>query len=82
MKEGESMTVAIQNPSNVDLETAVIAVPHGHFRVHSWAAKSKSWDETYAEVLCHQDYNDTGVWFESCFLYANVSTPMFDFSLL
>mmetsp|Transcript_520 Transcript_520/g.544 ORF Transcript_520/g.544 Transcript_520/m.544 type:complete len:184 (+) Transcript_520:1075-1626(+) len=34
--EGAQMTVAVQNPSSLDLSTAKIAVPHGHFKVQSF----------------------------------------------
>lgn len=35
-KEDYEMSVAIQNPSTVDMSSARIAVPHGHYKVEAF----------------------------------------------
>ena len=76
------MAIGVQNPSSLDVNSAVVAVPHGHFNVESFSVSSQDWVSTFAEVLCHQDYTESGKDIESCFLHADHATAARDISLM
>lgn len=47
------MSVAIQNPSTVDISSARIAVPHGHYKVEAYNKTGQTFEPVQAEVVCH-----------------------------
>lgn len=74
------MTVAVHNPSNVEMTSARIAVPNGHFKVNVLDYDGKAQMTTpmlppNATVTCHKDHIENDQEVESCFLDVKFVTP-------
>ena len=66
------MNVAVHNPSTVDMTSARIAVPHGHFDVVQGEKKLDAY------VVCHEDSVENGQNYESCFMTVDIATAAWD----
>jgi len=55
-----TMSVAVQNPSSVDLQEAKIAVPHGKYDVKVFDKSSQSFEDAASQVNCQTDTLDSG----------------------
>jgi len=62
------MSVAIQNPSTVDMSSARIAVPHGHYKVEGYNKTGQTFEPVQAEVVCHEDLDEKKQQIQSCFM--------------
>ena len=69
-KEGYTMNIVIHNPSTVDMKSARIAVPDGHFEV-----------DAPATVTCHEDYIQ-GAHIDSCFMDIDIVIPAMSVSTI
>jgi len=67
------MTVAIQNPSSVEMKLAEIAVPHDNFNVELFDNTSMLFKPTTASVFCNADSTASGQSVDNCILYTPVS---------
>jgi hypothetical protein len=77
-----TMSVAVQNPSTVDLQEAKIAVPHGKYDVKVFDKSSQKFEDASSQVSCQTDTLDLGRNIESCFLTVPVKTDAKSVSLL
>ena len=68
------MNVVVHNPSTVDMKSARIAVPHGHFDVKQGETPLDAY------VVCHMDHAENGEDFESCFMTVDIATAAWDVS--
>lgn len=75
------MSVAVQNPSSVDLNAAKIAVPHGKYDVKVFDKHNQKFEETASQVNCYSDQLDLGREIESCFLHVPIKTAAKSVSL-
>jgi hypothetical protein len=71
-EEGYTMNVAVHNPSTVDMISARIAVPHGHFDVVQGENKLESY------VVCHEDSVENRENYTSCFMTVEIATAAWD----
>ena len=71
-EEGYKMNIAVHNPSTVDMTSARIAVPHGHFDVVQGENKLDAY------VVCHEDSVESGQNYESCFMTVDIATAAWD----
>jgi hypothetical protein len=68
-KTNLTMTVAVYNPSTIDINTVEIAIPNHNFTVKVWNQKTKSLVEPSRFVVnCYEDYNESAERFDSCFM--------------
>ena len=72
--EDYKMNVVVHNPSTVDMTSARIAVPHGHFDVMQGEKKLSAY------VVCHDDSVENGQDYESCFMTVDIATAAWDIS--
>ena len=72
------MTVVIHNPSTIDVNQAIIAVPHGNFEV----INGVTGHPLQAYVACHQDYDINDDQILSCFLHAQLETKAWEVSVI
>jgi hypothetical protein len=49
------MTVAVHNPSNLQMSSVKIAVPDGKFQVKRFDTQSETFMPANAVVLCHEE---------------------------
>lgn len=69
------MTVAVYNPSTIDINSVEIAIPNHNYTVKVWDEATKSLVEpTDSVVNCYNDYNESNDYFDSCFM--TVSTQV------
>lgn len=54
------MTVAVHNPSSIDLKSLKIAVPHGNFKVQTFCPYQKKFVDANAVVFCSQEAYPVG----------------------
>jgi hypothetical protein len=83
-QESYVATVAVHNPSTVDMNSARIAVPNGHFQVNvlDYDGKSQMTNPANATVTCHMDHIENGEEVESCFLDVTLVTPAWGMSVI
>lgn len=68
-----NMSVAIHNPSSVNMTTARVALPKCEFSAMVY--KDRDWDQNITYVTrCHDEYRGQNVTFESCFMDISVVT--------
>lgn len=71
-KSNLTMTVAVYNPSTIDINSVQIAVPNHNYKVKVWNQVTKSLVEPTGSVVnCYTDYNEAGDIFDSCFMTVN-----------
>jgi hypothetical protein len=66
------MNVVVHNPSTVDVKSARIVVPHGHFDV------MQGDDQLNAYVVCQNDTLENGKHIESCFMNVEIEVAAWD----
>ena len=60
------MTVAVHNPSTLDLKNAQILVPHGNYEVQVFDKESLSFVNAESAVNCFDDHLSSGDNIENC----------------
>jgi hypothetical protein len=73
-EENYTMNVVVHNPSTVDMKSARIAVPHGHFDVMQGETPLDAY------VVCHENLAENHQNFESCFMTIDIATAAWDVS--
>jgi hypothetical protein len=86
-QEGYVATVAVHNPSTVEMTSARIAVPNGNFKVNILDYDGKAQmtipvSLPDATVTCHMDHVENGEEVESCFLDVKHVTPAWGMSVI
>jgi hypothetical protein len=76
-----TMTVAIQNPSSLDLKQSKILVPHGNFKVEKFCSNHQTFEPANSEVSCFPKRLSNGVEIQNCALFVNNLTPAREISL-
>ena len=76
-----TMNVAVQNPSTIDMNQAIIAVPNGQYDVKVFNAQSKAFETVNASVSCWDDYAENNVTYKACNIKISHTTKARDFSL-
>jgi len=52
----------------VDMSSARIAVPHGHYKVEGYNKTEQTFEPVQAEVVCHEDLDEKKQQIQSCFM--------------
>jgi hypothetical protein len=86
-EEGYVATVAVHNPSTVEMNSARIAVPTGNFKVSILDYDGKAQmtipvSPPNATVTCHMDHVENGEEVKSCFLDVKHVTPAWGMSVI
>ena len=85
-KENETsweMTVAIHNPSSLDLNTARIAVPNGdNYTAKHFNEETMAFEDVKSSLACNSDFDLLNHTIYSCFLTIAQPTLAYDISLM
>lgn len=75
-----TMTVAVHNPSSIDMNEVSILVPHGYFAVSKFV--NNGFESIKSSVACHEDTYENGKPVDNCRLLAAVKVPANGFAYL
>lgn len=76
-----TMNVAVQNPSTIDMNKAIFAVPNGHYDVKVFDSNTKAFETVNSSVSCWEDYAENKVDYLACNIKISHTTKARDFSL-